>query len=195
MVKKIISWWLVLPFLSLIVLIGCNSANRIKNKQTYESTSNFKIKGDYKLDEQIVKTVEDFSKTNFRYVEEVSKKNNVVEDETNITIEEGEITKIDNSGNSTTIKGKGISTNNKNKSSINEEYVKKEIEKSEEAYSKKLDSAVKKIDSTYQAKYDNYVKSKDSELNKKTSRFPIVIPIVLAIAGLIYSVLKRHKLV
>jgi hypothetical protein len=34
-----------------------------------------------------------------------------------------------------------------------------------------------------------------SNLDKKTSRFPIIIPIVLAIATLVYFILKRHKLI
>ena len=192
---KNFSWWLVLPFFCLMILIGCNTASKLKDKETYKSTSNIKLSGEYKLSDDILKKVEESSKTNFRYVEESSKKQDVIEDETSIIVEDGEITKTDKNGNATTIKGKGISTNNKNKSSVNEEYVKKEINKSEEAYTKKLDSVSKKIDSTYQAKYDSFIKQKDSHLEKKTSRFPIIIPIVLAIATLVYFILKRHKLI
>ena len=194
LVKKI-SWWLVLPFFCLMILIGCNTTSKLKDKETYKATSNVKLSGEYKLSDDVLKKVEESSKTNFRYVEESSKKQDVIEDETSIIVEDGEITKTDKNGNATTIKGKGISTNNKNKSSVNEEYVKKEINKSEEAYTKKLDSISKKIDSTYQAKYDSFIKQKDSHLDKKTSRFPIIIPIVLAIVALVYFILKRHKII
>ena len=194
LIKKF-SWWLVIPFFCLVVLFSCNTTSKLKDKEYYKYTSNVKLSGKYKLSDDVLKKVEQSSKTNFRYVEESSKKQDVIEDETSIIVEDGEITKTDKNGNYTTIKGKGISTNNKNKSSINEEYVKKEINKSEEAYTKKLDSVSKKLDSIYQAKYDSFIKQKDSNLDKKTSRFPIIIPIVLAIATLVYFILKRHKLI
>ena len=147
------------------------------------------------ISETTLTKIKDFDKINFRLVEEKSSKQNTSEENNSISVSEGEITKTDSQGNITTIKGKGISTNNNSKYTISEEYLKREINLVKEQSQERLDSAVKKIDSTYKAKFDSFVKQSEKQKEKKSTRFPIVIPIVLAIAFLIYTMLKRHKII
>ena len=188
-----VKWINLILIISLF--ISCNSVNLAKYKSKNEAKSSFNIERNTKISETTLTKIKDFEKINFRLVEEKSSKQNTSEENNSISISEGEITKIDSQGNTTTIKGKGISTNNNSKSTITEEYLKREINLVKEQSQERLDSAVKKIDSTYKAKFESYVKQSEKQKEKKTTRFPIIIPIVLAIALLIYAVLKRHKIV
>ena len=188
-----VKWINLILIISLF--ISCNSVNLAKYKSKNEAKSSFNVEMNATISETTLTKVKDYSKINFRLVEEKSSKQNTSEENNYISISEGEITKTDSQGNTTTIRGKGISTNNNSKSTISEEYIKREINLVKEQSKERLDSAIRKIDSIYQAKYDSFIKQKDSNLDKKTSRFPIIIPIVLAIATLVYFILKRHKLI
>ena len=176
------------------LFLSCNAVNSAKYKSKNEAKSSFSIEKNTTISETTLTKIKDFEKINFRLVEEKSSKQNTSEENNSISISEGEITKTDSQGNTTTIKGKGISTNNNSKSTITEEYVKREINLVKEQSQERLDSAVRKIDSTYKAKFESYIKQSEKQKEKKTTRFPIIIPIVLAIALLIYTVLKRHKI-
>ena len=188
-----VKWINLILIISLF--ISCNSVNLAKYKSKNEAKSSFAIEKNTTISETTLTKIKDFEKINFRLVEEKSSKQNTSEENNSISISEGEITKIDSQGNTTTIKGKGISTNNNSRSTISEEYLKREINLVKEQSQERLDSAVKKIDSTYKAKFESYIKQSEKQKEKKTTRFPIVIPIVLAIGLLIYAMLKRHKIV
>ena len=45
------------------------------------------------------------------------------------------------------------------------------------------------------AKFESYVKQSEKQKEKKTTRFPIIIPIVIALALLVYAILRRHKII
>ena len=188
-----VKWINLILIISLF--ISCNSVNSAKYKSKNEAKSSFAIERNTTISETTLTKIKDYGKINFRLVEEKSSKQNTSEENNSISISEGEITKTDSQGNSITIKGKGISTNNNSRSIVSEEYVKREINLVKEQSQERLDSAVKKIDSTYKAKFESYVKQSEKQKEKKTTRFPIIIPIVLAIALLIYTILKRHKIV
>ena len=188
-----VKWINLILIISLF--ISCNSVNLAKYKSKNEAKSSFIVERNRTISETTLTKIKDYGKINFRLVEEQSSKQNTSEENNSISISEGEITKTDSQGNTTTIKGKGISTNNNSKSIISEEYLKREINLVKEQSQERLDSAIKKIDSTYKAKFDSFVKQSEKQKEKKTTRFPIIIPIVIALALLVYAVLKRHKIV
>ena len=188
-----VKWINLILIISLF--ISCNSVNLAKYKSKNEAKSSFAIEKNTTISETTLTKIKDFEKINFRLVEEKSSKQNTSEENNSISISEGEITKIDSQGNTTTIKGKGISTNNNSRSTISEEYLRREINLVKEQNQERLDSAVRKIDSTYKAKFESYVKQSEKQKEKKSTRFPIIIPIVIALALLIYTVLKRHKII
>ena len=185
--------WINLICFSLFT--SCNSVNLAKYKSKNEAKSSFNVECNTTISETTLTKIKDYSKINFRLVEEKSSKQNTSEENNYISISEGEITKTDSQGNTTTIKGKGISTNNNSKSIISEEYLKREINLVKEQSQERLDSAIKKIDSTSKAKFESYVKQSEKQKEKKTTRFPIIIPIVIALALLICAILKRHKII
>lgn len=188
-----VKWINLILIISLF--ISCNSVNLAKYKSKNEAKSSFNVERNTTISETTLTKINDYSKINFRLVEEKSSKQNTSEENNSISILEGEITKTDSQGNTTTIKGKGISTNNNSKSTISEEYIKREINLVKEQSQERLDSAIKKIDSTYKAKFESYVKQSEKQKEKKTTRFPIIIPIVIALALLVYAILKRHKII
>ena len=75
-IKKIISWWLVLPFFCLIILIGCKS--REKQVQKTETQTEKKSEATARIEEKTFEIVQDkelsiFDKSNFSQNSETQK--------------------------------------------------------------------------------------------------------------------------
>lgn len=177
------------------LFLSCNAVTKHKDKELNKSETNYKINGKLSVESSILNKALSTKIEKYSEKENVSISDNSSIVSNDITLDEGEITTTDKQGNTTSIKGKNISTkNNKSEQSFIYNY-KKEIEKINELAEYKIDSAINKIDSTYEAKFESYVKQSEKQKEKKTTRFPIIIPIVLAVALLVYAILKRHKIV
>lgn len=68
--KKIISWWLVLPFFSILFLIGCQA--REKNVKKTETKSEKKTEANYKIEDKTFEIVLDKSILNIDYKKKFS---------------------------------------------------------------------------------------------------------------------------
>ena len=177
------------------LFLSCNAVTKHKDKELNKSETNYKINGKLSVESSILNKALSTKIEKYSEKENVSISDNSSIISNDITLDEGEITTTDKQGNTTSIKGKNISTkNNKSEQSFTYDY-KKEIEKINELSEYKIDSAINKIDSTYEAKYEQSHKELKTTYDKKTNRFSLALILVSALVLLVYAISQRHKIV
>jgi hypothetical protein len=189
MKKYILASTIVLSF------VGCNSVKNSKYKLNNKEESSFSVSRSYKLDVSNVEKVTNLTSIKYKESESLNKNSNISESLGTLSVGEGEITKTSPDGSSTTIKGKNITTSDsKKEASSKTEYSKgKEYELNKE--DKKYSEYKESLDSLYNSKFNEFINKVESQKDKKSSRFPMIIPIILVIGLLLFGILNRYGLI
>ena len=189
-----ISWWLVLPFFS-ILLIGCNTTKKDVLKTSNESKSTYKVQNNVHIEDKTLEIINNTKVEYFSEKESSTKLEDNKDKELEITIEEGEITTVNECGATTTIKGKGIKFGNKEKSSTKQETNNKETTSNKEEKTSINREVSKVVDSVKSEQKTTSSKEQSKQLKKETKRFPSVIAIAIVIFLLIFGILNSFGLI
>ena len=94
------------------LFLSCNAVTKHKDKELNKSETNYKINGTLSVESSILNKALSTKIEKYSEKESVSISDNSSIISNDITLDEGEITTTDKQGNTTTIKGKNISTKN-----------------------------------------------------------------------------------